>query len=92
MRTVPRMKKLYESELHGENESASKITVFLVKDWCMFNEISEMSHEERCELFNVTDESLYPYAVMPGASYNSYSFILVYPCYLIVEETISLNV
>ena len=92
MRTVPWMQKLYESELHGQDESATKITVFLVEDWVMFNEIYDMSHEERCELFNVTDESLYPYAVMPGAQYSSYSFTLIYPCYLIFEETISLNV
>lgn len=42
--------KLYESDLHGENESASKIYLFRINDAETYEELKEMTHEELCGL------------------------------------------
>jgi len=66
------MKKLFESALSGFNESASKVSVFQFDSPEEQEEFFMLEHSERCELFNVFDES--GYEVMPGAIYHTYDF------------------
>lgn len=82
--------KLYESDLHGENESASKIYLFRINDTETYEELKEMTHEELCGLFNVFDES--GYEVMPGALYHTYDFSIIPYEAIVMVETIAYNV
>ena len=82
--------KLYESDLHGENESASKIYLFRINDAETYEELKEMTHEELCGLFNVFDES--GYEVMPGALYHTYDFSIIPYEAVVMVETIAYNV
>lgn len=66
------MKKLYESEYRGFDESATKIAVYEFESAKEREEFDEMSHNERCEYFNVFDEA--GYEVMSGAPYHTYWF------------------
>lgn len=52
------MKKLYVSNYIGFDESATKATLYSFDD-------------ERCQVFNVFDESS-NYGVLPGAAYHTY--------------------
>lgn len=85
------VKKLFESDLHGHNESASKVTVYLFNGdtdeefWELYN----MSHTGLCDFFNVFDEG--GYDVMPGATYHTYDYQFTGD-YLIMTETVALNV
>ncbi len=82
--------KLYESDLHGENESASKIYLFRINDAETYEELKGMKHEELCGLFNVFDES--GYEVMPGALYHTYDFSIIPYEAVVMVETIAYNV
>ena len=84
------MEKLYESELFGENESASRIVLYRLSDTETYDELSEMSHSELCEFFNVFDES--GYEVMPGALYHTYEFTLIPYTAIVMVETLAYNV
>lgn len=65
------MKKIFESPLNGW-ESAERVHVYAFEKSEEFWEFSEMSHDERCALFNVFDES--GTNVRPGAMYHTYVF------------------
>lgn len=82
--------KLYESDLHGENESASKIYLYRINDAETYKELEEMTHDELCKLFNVFDES--GYEVMPGALYHAYGFSIIPYEAVVMVETITYNV
>ena len=81
------MKKIYESELNGWDESASKVHVYALESDEEFWKIDEMNFNERCDMCNVCEE----HGVMPGAMYHRYSFNLS-GNHFIMTETIALNV
>lgn len=84
------MKKLYVSNYIGFDESAtnrkksaesfSKATLYSF----------DLSHDERCQVFNVFDESS-NYGVLPGAAYHTYEFVVVGGI-LTLYDTLALNV
>ena len=53
-------------------------------------ELLELSHDERCQVFNVFDESD-NYGVLPGAAYHTYEFVFVGGI-LTMYDTLALNV
>lgn len=53
-------------------------------------EFLELSHDERCQVFNVFDESD-NYVVLPGAAYHTYEFAVVGGI-LTMYDTLALNV
>lgn len=53
-------------------------------------EFLELSHDERCQVFNVFDESD-NYGVLPGAAYHTYEFAVVGGI-LTMYDTLALNV
>ena len=83
------MKKVFESELRGFDESACKIFVYELEDEVEQKELYEMEHEELCSLFNVFDEGRYE--MPPGERYSTYYFDFA-GGYLIMTETVALNV
>lgn len=83
------MKKIYESPLNGWDESAERIHVYALESDDEYWEFNEMTHEERCEYFNVFDQT--GYDVMPGAMYKTYDFNLT-GNHIIVCETVAYNV
>ena len=66
------MKKIFESEWIAHDECADKIHVFQIESDDEFWAISDMSHEEKCQYFNVFDS--HGYEVAPGGVYNTYEF------------------
>lgn len=85
------MRKIFKSDFVGWDESGEQMTVFALDDFEEYCKLDEMSHDERCALMNVTDESQYPYAIPPGAQYSSYSFDLIGNFFIMIE-TVALNV
>lgn len=84
------MKKIYESPIHGYDDTGEVIRIYTIEDEDEFWEIDAMTHEERCELIGVTDESLYPYAIPFGVTFRSYDFDL--SCqHLVVHEEYRVN-
>ena len=66
------MIKVYESTLHGWGESAEKVYVYALESDEEYWSFNDMSHQEKCDLFDVFDDS--GYEVMPGAIYKTYEF------------------
>lgn len=83
------MKKIYESPLNGCNESAERIHVYALESDDELWEIEEMSHEDRCNYFDVFDET--GCHVLPGAVYHTYEFNIT-KNHIIVTETVAFNV
>lgn len=86
------MKKIYESPYRGINESAVSVWLYeLDVDLDEASILHEMSHKERCSTIGVIDErgGLW---VMPGAAYHSYDFDIVGDGYMVVTDTLALNV
>lgn len=83
------MKKIFESNLNGWDESANKINVYALESDREWNEFYDMTHKERCELFNVFDE--HGCDIMPGGIYRTYDFNI---CgnFIVMTETLALNV
>lgn len=77
------MKKLFVSDYVGFDESATDS-----EEEC--KEFLELSHDERCQVFNVFDESD-NYGVLPGAAYHIYEFVVVGGI-LTMYDTLALNV
>lgn len=84
------MRKIYESQFNGYDESASKVHVYAIESQDEYWEFSDMTHDERCEYFNVFDDSG-SLGVMPGALYHTYCFDYT-THHVIVHETIAYNV
>lgn len=83
------MKMIYESPLNGWDESAERICIYALESDDEYWEFNEMTHEERCDYFNVFDQT--DYEVMPGAMYKTYDFNLT-SNHIIMRETIAYNV
>jgi len=85
------MKLVFESDLRGFNESATKVSVFAFDDeleaFCFWN----ASHQEQCDIMDVLDDTIYPYSVAPGARYHAYNFE-VYDGFLVQFDTVAWNV
>ena len=84
------MKKLYVSNYIGFDESATKATLYFFVLGAECREFLELSHDERCQVFNVFDESS-NYGVLPGAAYHTYEFVVVGGV-LTLYDTLALNV
>lgn len=84
------MKKLYVSNYIGFDESATKVTLYSFDSEEERREFLELSHDERCQVFNVFDESS-NYGVLPGAAYHTYEFVVVGGV-LTLYDTLALNV
>lgn len=65
------MKKLFVSDYVGFDESATKATLYSFDSEDECREFLELSHDERCQVFNVFDEGD-NYGVLPGAAYHTY--------------------
>ena len=83
------MKQIFKSSLNGWDESAERVYVYAIESNDEFWSFYTMSHEERCEMFGVFDES--GYEVAPGATYHTYQFELT-SNHIIMIDTIALNV
>lgn len=66
------MKKIFESHWNIHDESGDRVYVYEIENDDEFWEIEAMNHKEKCEYFNVFDES--GYDVAPGAVYYTYDF------------------
>ena len=84
------MKKLFVSDYVGFDESATKAAMYSFDSEEECKEFLELSHDERCPVFNVFDESD-NYAVLPGAAYHIYEFVVVGGI-LTMYDTLALNV
>ena len=83
------MQKIYESPLHGWDESAERIYVYELEDDEEYWMFSGMTFEEKCDYFKVFDQT--GYFVMPGAKYYTYKFHLTLN-HITVTETVAYNV
>ena len=83
------MKKIYESPLNGWDDSAERVHVYALENDEEFWEIEGMNHIDRCDYFDVFDET--GCHVLPGGVVHTYSFDISTK-HVIVYETISLNV
>lgn len=81
------MKKIFESDLNGWGECATKVHVYALDDTDEYWDIAEMSFNDRCEHFGIRED----YYVSPGAEYYRYDFDLR-STHIIMYETVSLNV
>ena len=81
------MKKIFESGLRGENESAQKIHVYEFSSEDEYWEFTNMSFNEKCEYCGVVEDTY----VMPGALYHSYMFDNS-GTYVVMYETVAYNV
>lgn len=66
------MKKILESQWNSWDERAEKVHVYELENDEEFWAFDEMTYEEKCEYFNVFDQS--GYDVRPGAVYYTYAF------------------
>lgn len=83
------MKKLFESEYSGFDESATMVTVYQFETPEEKQEFYEMEHDDRCSYFDVFDQS--GYEVAPGATYHTYNFEIS-DGILLMYDRIALNV
>ena len=83
------MKKICESPFNGWGESAERIYVYALRSEDERDYLNEMSHEERCEYFDVCDQS--GYYVAPGALYHTYAFH-IHSNHVVVREYVAYNV
>lgn len=83
------MKKIFESPLNGWDESAECVHVYALESDKEFWEIKEMSHEDRCDYFDVFDET--GCHVLPGNVYHTYEFDVTTK-HVVVYETVAFNV
>ena len=81
------MKKIFESDLRGEGESAEKIHVYEFSSKEEYWEFAEVSFNDKCALCGVTEET----GVMPGALYHRYDFDYS-TTYAVMYETVAYNV
>lgn len=84
------MKKLFVSDYVGFDESATKAAMYSFDSEEECKEFLELSHDERCQVFNVFDESD-NYGALPGAAYHIYEFVVVGGI-LTMYDTLALNV
>lgn len=84
------MKKLFVSDYVGFDESATKAAMYSFDSEEECKEFLELSHDERCQVFNVFDESDNN-GVLPGAAYHIYEFVVVGGI-LTMYDTLALNV
>lgn len=83
------MKKIYESPLNSYGIGAERIHVYAIESDEEFWEIEEMSHADKCDYFDVFDET--GCHVLPGNAYHAYEFNVT-TSHVIVAETVVLNV
>lgn len=83
------MERIYKSPLNGCGESAERIYIYTMDSDDEYWEISNMSHEEKCEYFDVFDET--GYHIAPSAVSHSYEFTLT-SHHVIITETLTRNV
>jgi hypothetical protein len=85
------VKKIFESHANGWDEVAEIVHIYTLEeqDDNLYYQFEDMSHEEKCELFDVFDES--GYYVAPGAIYKTYSFSYT-AHHIIMYEKIHMNV
>lgn len=83
------MKKIYESPLNGWDESAERLHVYALESEEEYWDLKEMSHVEKCEYFDVCDDS--GYYVAPGAIYHTYAFH-IHSNHAVVREYVAYNV
>lgn len=83
------MKKVFESDLVGFDESGERVFVFELDGPDERKELSEMSHDELCEVFGVCEEP--DYAVEPGGLYHRYH-IDINGSFAILTECVAYNV
>ena len=83
------MKKIFESQWNSWDETAEKIHVYELENDQEYWEFEAMSHEEKCEYFDVFDQS--GYEVRPGAVY--YTYVFDHTCHhVVMYERGALNV
>ena len=83
------MKKIYESQLNGWDESAERIHIYALENDDEYWKFSLMNHSDKCDYFEVWDE--YGCMVAPGAMYKTYEFHTT-KNYITITETVSYNV
>lgn len=83
------MKRIYESPLHGWDESAERIYVYELENADEFWELTDMTFDEKCEYFGVVDQT--GHFVMAGAKYYTYEFRITRK-HAMVMETVAYNV
>lgn len=86
------MKKIFTSDYHNHDKnyaSMERVVVYQIENEDEYWDFSNMTHEERCNLFDVFDEGRY--YVAPGARYYTYSFDYS-PNHIVVYERVSMNV
>ena len=81
------MKKIFESELRGEYESAQKIHVYEFENEDDYWEWVNRNFNQKCEYCGVNEET----CVMPSALYHSYAFDNS-TTYGVMYETVAYNV
>lgn len=96
MNTPKGLTLVHETEMHsGGNhcESASKLYIFQIdydENSELWTELESMNGDQRREFFGLINESDYPYAINPGATFTDYSVRLMAD-HVIVEEEIRGN-
>lgn len=83
------MKKIFESELNGWDESATKVHVYAMESEEECRELDMMSYKDLCDCFNVCEEP--EFSVAPGALYHRYEFHLE-GNHMIMYETVAFNI
>lgn len=81
------MKKIFESGLRGEGESAEKIHVYEFTSEDEYWEFINLSFNEKCEYCGVNEET----CVAPGALFHNYMFDNS-GTYVVMYETVAYNV
>lgn len=81
------MKVVFRSDYAGWDESAEAITVVQL-DEGEYDELVQMSHDEKCRLFGVAE---YPESMIPGMSYHTYDFELTGK-FLLMFDTLVLDI
>ena len=84
------MKKIFESELNGWDESAERIHVYAreyEKDDEFYMYLEHMDHDEKCDAFGFYEE----HNVAPGTMYHRYEFDIT-STHVVIYETVAINV
>ena len=81
------MKKIFESELRGEGESAQKVYVYEFTSEEEYWHFCNLSFNDKCWYCGVSEEG----CVIPGALYHRYEFDNS-TTYVVMYETVAYNV
>jgi len=84
---------VHKTEPHAHDahfESCTALYIFAIDNDDVYFDLIDATGDERREYFGLKNDSDYPYAITPGATFTDY-FVRVFDDFVIVEERTAID-